>query len=211
MKMKRLLLGLWCPQPERIKVTRTRPTDRVWVPLVASALILSLLAMSSIQMWTPSAVNAFYPTNYGTFASVQPLTEQPTQTTPAPSTVTSVSTDHFTVQFTFPATADPGNAITISVATTAKASGRVDSLSIDVFVYVNQQLSKVGSASILSNKQVSSGNSWQSTLTVTIPSNAVRSEMTGTVTEVWEDMTYNNAYYYSDYWMYSPYYYYPSY
>lgn len=206
MKVKRSLLWRWCPQPERMKVTRTRPTDRTWVPLIASVLILSLLAIQGIQMWAPSAVNAVYPNNYGTFPAVQPMVEQPAQTIPASDTVTSVSTDHFAVQFTFPAYADPGNTVTISTITTAKASKRVNSLSIDVFAYANQQLSKAASATVLSDKQVYSGNTWQTTLTVTIPPNANRSEMIGTVTEVWEETTYGN-YYSPDYWTYYPYYY----
>ena len=175
MKEKRSLLWRWCPQPERMKSTRTRPTDKPWVPLVASALILSLLAIQGAQMWTPSAVNTIYPNSYAPASAVQPFAETPTQTAPASQTVTSVSTDHFTVQFTFPESADPGNTIVMSVTTTAKSSGKVDNLSIEVFAYVNRQLAKTTSTTVLTSKQVQSGNSWQTTLSVTIPPNADRS------------------------------------
>src|SRR3972149_1159789 len=131
MKERRSLLWRWCPQPERMKVTRTRPTDRSWVPLVASAVLLSLLAIQSVQMLTPSAVNTIYPNNYASFPAVQPAVDTPTQTAPASQTVTTVSADHFTVQFSFPDSADPGHTITISTVTTAKASKQVNSLSIE--------------------------------------------------------------------------------
>ncbi len=220
MKLKRSFLWRWCPQPERMKATRTRPTDRAWAPLVASALILSLLAIQGVQMWAPSAVNAFQPVNYGTFPTVQPIAEQPAQLPPTSNIVTTASTEHFTVQFTFPASASPGNTITISTIATAKASVTVTSLSIDIFAYTNQQLAKATSSTIVSDKEVSSGTNWQTTLTVAIPPNTNRSMMVGTLTEVWKETT-TSSNYPSNYWQYYsgnyPYYYpyysyyYPSY
>jgi len=208
MKEKRSLLWRWCPQPERMTATRTRPTDRSWVPLIASALLLSLLAIQGAQMWTPSAVNAIYPNSYSPAYAAQPFAETPTQTTPASQTVTTISTDHFTVQLTFPESADPGNTITISTTTTAKSSGQVDNLSIEVLTYVNRQLAKATSATVLTNRQVHSGNTWQTTLTVTIPPNADRSVVVGIVTETWEEMSsYYDSYSYLPYYPY----YYPSY
>jgi hypothetical protein len=158
-------------------------------------------------MWTPSAVNAVYPNSYGPIPAAQPMMETPTQTTPVSQTATTISTDHFTVQFTFPESADPGNTITISTTTTAKTSEQVDSLSIGVFAYVNRQLVQTTSAAVLTNKQVYSGNTWQTTLAMTVPPNANRSMMMGTVTEVWEEtITYHNSY---AYWPYQRYYYPP--
>jgi hypothetical protein len=208
MKEKRSLLWRWCPQPERMTATRTRPTDRSWVPLIASALLLSLLAIQGAQMWTPSAVNAIYPNSYSPASAAQPLAETQAQTTPASQTVTTVSTDHFTVQLTFPESADPGNTITITTTTTAKSSGEVDNLSIEVFSYVNRQLAKATSATVLTNSQVHTGNTWQTTLSATIPPNADRSVMVGIVTEAWEDVSsYYGSYGYLPYYPY----YYPSY
>jgi hypothetical protein len=181
--------------------------------LVASALILSFVAIQGAQMWTPAAVNIIYPNSYGQVAAVQPFSEMPTQTTPASQTVTAVSTDHFTIQFTFPESADPGNTIAISTTTTAKSSGQVDNLSIEVFAYVNRQLAKATSTTVLTNKQVRSGNTWQTTLTVAIPGNADRSVMVAIVTETWEETSsYYDSYGYMPYHASYPYYPYdPSY
>jgi len=159
-------------------------------------------------MWTPSAVNAIYPNSYSPAYAAQPIAETPTQTTPASQTVTTISTDHFTVQLTFPESADPGNTITISTTTTAKSTGEVDNLSIEVLAYVNRQLAKATSATVLTNRQVHSGNTWQTTLSATIPPNADRSVTLGIVTETWEEMSsYYDSYGYLPYYPYN----YPSY
>jgi len=203
MKEKRSLLWRWCPQPERMRATRSRPTDRPWVPLVASVLLLSLLAIQGAQMWSPSAVNVIYPNSYSPASAAQAFAETPTQTAPASQTVTTISTDHFTVQLTFPESADPGNTITISTTTTAKSSGQVDNLSIEVLTYVNRQLTKATSATVLTSRQVHSGNTWQTTLTVTISPNADRSVMVGIVTETWEETSsYYDSYRYLSYYPY---------
>jgi hypothetical protein len=175
--------------------------------LIASALVLSLLAIQGAQVWTPTAVNTIYPSDYGPAAPVQPFSETPTQTTPASQIVSAISTDHFTIQFTFPESADPGNTIAISTMTTAKSSGQVDNLSIEVFVYANGQLSKATSTTVLTNKQVRSGNTWQTSLAMTIPGDADRSVMVGTVTETWEETSsYYDSYGYFPYYEYYPYY-----
>jgi len=159
-------------------------------------------------MWSPSAVNMIYPNSYTPASAVQPFAETPTQTTQTSQTATTISTDHFTVQLTFPESADPGDTITVSATTTAKSSGEVDNLSIEVFAYVNRQLAKAASATVLTNKQVNSDNTWQNTLTVAIPPNADRSVMIGIVTETWEDVSsYYGSYGYLPYYPY----YYPSY
>lgn len=207
MKERRSSLWRWCPQPERLKLARTRPTERAWIPLIASALILSLLAFQGIQMWTPSAVNTSYPNNYAAFPTVEPRRETPTETAPAAESTTSVSSDHFTVQFTFPESADPGKTVTVSATTTAKANKKVNSLSIEVFAYVDRQLAKVATATVLKEQKIRSGDTWQTTLAVTIPLNAQRSTMIGTVTEVWEETSsYYSSWYYLPYYPYHPYY-----
>jgi outer membrane murein-binding lipoprotein Lpp len=158
-------------------------------------------------MWSPSAVNVIYPNSYSPAYAAQPIAETPTQTTPASQTVTTISTDHFTVQLTFPESADPGNTIAISTTTTAKSTGEVDNLSIEVYAYVNRQFAKATSATVLTNRQVNSGNTWQTTLTVTISPNADRNVMVGIVTETWEETSSFNSYGYLPYYPY----YYPSY
>ncbi len=127
---------------------------------------------------------------------------------PASENTALVSTDHLTIQFTFPEAADPGKTITISATTTAKATKKVSSLSIEVFTYVDRQLATVGGTTILKDQRIRSGDTWQTALVVSIPPNAQRSTMIGTVTEVWEETT---SYRYSSYY-YLPYYpYYPDY
>jgi hypothetical protein len=159
-------------------------------------------------VWSPSALNVIYPNSYSPASAAQPFAETPTQTTQTSQTATTISTDHFTVQLTFPESADPGDTITVSATTTAKSSGEVDNLSIEVFAYVNRQLVKATSATILTNRQVHSGNTWQNTLTVTIPPNADRSVMVGIITEASEDTSsYYGSYGYLPYYPY----YYPSY
>lgn len=191
-----------------MRATRTRLTDRSWIPLVASAFLLSLLAIQSAQMWSPSAVNVIYPSSYSPVSTAQPFSEMPTQPAQTSQTAATISTDHFTVQLTFPESADPGDTITVSTTTTAKSSGTVDSLSIEVLMYVNRQLAKATSATILTDKQVHSGNTWQNTLAATIPQNADRSVMVGIITETWEDTSsYYGSYGYLPYYPY----YYPSY
>jgi hypothetical protein len=161
-------------------------------------------------------VNTSYPNNYSAVPPVEPRLETPTETAPAAESTTSVSSDHLTVQLTFPESADPGKTITISATTTARANKKVNSLSIEVFTYVDQQLAKVATATVLKEQKIRSGDTWQTTLAVTIPLNAQRSTMIGTVTEVWEETTsYYSSSYYLPYYPYYPYYpydpYYPPY
>jgi len=178
--------------------------ERSWAPLVASTLILSLLAMQGLQMWTPSAVNVIYPNSYAPFPALEPRAETAAASPLASETTTLVSSDHLTVQFSFPDSAEPGKTITVSAVTTAKASKKVNRLSIEVFTYVDKQLLKEAEATVLENKKVRSGDTWQTTLIVTVPISAERSAMIGTVTEVWEETTSYSPYYYS--WPYYPYY-----
>jgi len=205
MKDKRQSTWRWCPEPERTKLTRTRPADRPWLPLVASALILSLLAIQGAQMWAPSAVNANYMNSFSTVPAVEPSPDTTPSSTTASETNAVISSDHLTIQFTFPESADPGKTITVSAITTAKADKKVSSLSIEIFAYVDKQLTKTASATVLKDQRVHSGDTWQTTLAVIVPVNAQRSAMIGTVTETWDETT---TYYYSPqyYWPYYPYY-----
>jgi len=207
MKARRILRWKWCPHPEHINVSRTRPADRSWIPLFASALVLSLLAFQGIKMWAPSALNTPFPNTYGSFAAVQPALETPAEATPAAQLTTVVSTEHVTVQLVFPEFADPGETITISARTTAKSSGKVISLTIEVFSYIDKQLVKATSETVVKDKNVRSGDAWQTSLLSVVPTSTQRSAMIGTVTEVWEETL---TYYYGPYY-YGPYYRWPGY
>ena len=204
MKGRRFLLWRWCPDPERMKVTRTRPADRSFVPLAASAVVLLVLAFQGIQPWAPSAaVNYVSPNSYSPFPLAQPGFEAPAQTTTASQITSAVSTEHLTVQLMFPESADPGQSVIISATTTAKSKGKVVTLTIEVYSYADKQLVKGASETVVKDKKVRTGDTWQTSLTAVIPTNAERAAMVGTVTEVWEETSY---YYSSSY--YRPYYYY---
>jgi hypothetical protein len=197
MKEKHAFPWQWCPQPERIQIKRPRPIDKAWVPLITSALILSLLAIQGVQVLTPSTVSGFNPNSYGAvLPAAQTILQTPSQAPQASQTTTSISTDHFTVQFTFPESADPGNTITVSAITTAKSNGRIVSLTADVFSYVDSQLVKSASETIATDRDVGSGDNWQTSLTVVVPTNVQRGPLIGVVTEVWQEET---NYYYSNY------------
>lgn len=213
MKEKRLVLWRWCPHPERMKVSRTRPLERPWLPLAASALILSLLAVQGMQLWAPPAVNAAYPTNYATFLPIEPAVQALTETK-APSQIMSVvSTEHLTVQLAFPDTADPGQSISVTASTRAKSDTKVIGLSIEIFSYIDKQLIKAAGETVLKDIEVHSGDTWQTTLNLVVPGIAQRSAMIGTVTEVWEETkSYSyGPYYYQYYPSYYPYQYDPAY
>jgi len=208
MRVRRFAFWRWCPHPEHVKITRTRPTNRSWLPLVASALILSLLAVQGIQLWAPSSVSAINPNSYGAFPAVQPAVDTPSQTGSAPQLTSSVTTEHLTVQLVFPESADPGQTVTVSATTTARSKAKVVSLSIEIFSYVDKQLVRTASATVVKDKQVRSRDAWQTSLAVVVPTSAARGAMIGTVTEVWEETTtYYAPYYYAPYyWPYYPYY-----
>lgn len=137
--------------------------------LVAVALILFVLVVGPV---IPSA--------YGVGAA------------PKKSTIT-VSTAHVSVQLTFPYSADPGQAISVSAAVTANSHGRMIRFSIDIFSYVNGQLVRLASETILTNTNVRVGDNWQAWLPLVVPANAQRGPLIGRATEVWQETSY---YYY---------------
>jgi hypothetical protein len=110
-----------------------------------------------------------------------------------------------TVKFTFPESVIPGETVTASASVTAKSSAKVKTLSVEIFCYADRQLVKSVAQVILNDKKVRSSDSWQSSLAVTVPMNAQRAALIGTVTEVWEETTqYYNSYYPWP-WYYPPY------
>lgn len=200
MKSRRFLLWRWCPRPEHMKATRTRPVDRAWMSLLASGLLLSLLAIQGIQLWVPPTVSAGYPNNYSPLPPVEPPSELPAATTSPSQLMSRVSTGHLDVQLEFPESAEPGQTVTILATTTANSNVKVVSMSIDIFSYANNQLVKSASETVLKDKRVHSGDTWQTSLAVVVPTTAQRSVMIGTITELWEETTsYYAPYYYAPY------------
>jgi hypothetical protein len=119
-----------------------------------------------------------------------------------------VSTNHLTIQLTFPKSVYPGQSITIQAATTAKSNGRIIRVSIDIFSLLDKQLVKIASQTILTDMTVRSGDDWETSLLVFIPTNAQRGPLIGTVTEiwqVWQEARQETSNYYSSYYG-TPYY-----
>jgi len=138
--------------------------------LVVSVLMLSLLAVQGTLSWASTTVSSTAP-NMDTM-------NQMTST---------VWTNHLKVQFFFPASAYPGQHVPISATATVKSSGRIVRYSIDISSYAGKQLVKIASQTIVSDKTVRSGETWQSLLMVVIPTNTQRGQLVGTVTEIWEE------------------------
>jgi len=111
---------------------------------------------------------------------------------PKKSTIT-VSTAHMSVQLTFPYSADPGQAISVSAAATANSHGRMIRFSIDIFSYVNGQLVRLASETIVTDTMVRVGDNWQAWLPLVVPANAQPGPLIGRATEVWQETSY---YYY---------------
>jgi len=155
--------------------------SRYSIALVASALILSVLLIQGAQVWASPSVNGAIPTRSRV-----------------------VSTDHMTVQLTFPDSVYPGQSITIKATTNAKSNGRIIRLSIDIFSFslVDNQLTRLASQTIVTDEVVKSGDNWQSSLVVVIPTYAPPGPLIGTLTEVWQvwrGAVQETPNYYSDY------------
>lgn len=178
MKNARLLVLRSSPNPRNTRSSATPLPGPSLMALVASVLMLSLLVVSAV---IPSA--------YGVASGTKPSRS-------------TVSTDHLTVEFTFPYSADLGQSITISATSTAKSNGRIIRFSIDIFSYVDKQLVRLASRTIVTDTIVRVGDNWQTWLQVVVPTNAQRGPLMGTVTEVWQETS--TYYYYTSYCSYSP-------
>lgn len=154
-------------------LTRTPRAGRPFrYALLTSVLMLSILAVQGTQVWASAAVA-------GTVTQV----------------TSTASTIHMTVQLIFPASAYRGQSVQISATTTATSSANIVSFSIDIASYVNGQLVKLASETIVSNMYVQAGDVWQTLLVVAIPTDAQPGPLIGTVTEV----SLTSSYYYSYY------------
>jgi hypothetical protein len=107
-----------------------------------------------------------------------------------------VSTNRFSVNLVYPSSAYAGESEVVAAVTTARSSGTVVSLSIDIFSYVNGRPVRIASETILANTHVQSGNKWRTFFVVTIPANAQSGPLSGTITEVWQQP---QSYYSSNY------------
>jgi hypothetical protein len=114
-----------------------------------------------------------------------------------PSQITStVSTNRFSVYLVYPSSAYAGESEVVAALTTARSSGTVVSLSIDIFSYVNGRPVRIASEIILANTHVQAGNKWHTFFVVTVPANAQSGPLSGTITEVWQQL---QSYYSTNY------------
>jgi len=149
--------------------------------LLISVLMLSILAVQGTQVWASAAVAG-------------PVTQ----------VTSTASTSHMTVQLVFPASAYRGQSVQISATTTATSSANIVSFSIDIASYVNGQLVKLVSQTIVANTYVQAGDVWQTLLVVAIPTDAQPGPLIGTITEVSLTSNYYYSYYGTPYYYYRP-------
>lgn len=122
---------------------------------------------------------------------------------------------HFDVTFTFPKNAKPADSIVVSASAVAKSYIRVRDLSIQVLAYVEGgDLQSIGSASLVTEQYVSSGDKFSKDLFVTVPTNIPRGELAAVFSETISLSSYGYGYYPSYYYYYGNpayYWYYPYY
>jgi hypothetical protein len=163
-------------EPKNAKLKTTLPTHRSFrCGLLIFALIVSLLAVQGTQAWAS--------TTGGRNFTLTQMTS-------------TVSTNRFSVYLVYPSSAYAGESEVVAAVTTARSSGTVVSLSIDVFSYVNGRPVRIASETILANTHVQAGNKWRTFFVVTIPANAQSGPLFGTITEVWQQP---QSYYSSNY------------
>ncbi len=123
---------------------------------------------------------------------------------------------NFDVTFTFPKNGNPGDSIVVSATAVAKSYVRIADLSIQVLAYTESgDLQSIGSASLATNQYVSNGDKFSKDLSVTIPTNTPRGELTAVFSQATSLMNYGYPYYssyyyyrgYPTYYWYYPYYY----
>jgi len=125
---------------------------------------------------------------------------------------------YFDLDLTYPMNGKPGETITIAVTATAKKDCEVQDLSVEFFAYSGSgDPRSIGSASVVKQTNVVSGNSFQKSTALTIPADAPRSFLMAVASETVRTYTYMYSYYYvypywwwynaSRYWWWHPVYY----
>lgn len=110
---------------------------------------------------------------------------------------------YFDVDVAYPDNGKPGEPVTISVVATAKKDCEVQDLSVELFAYSTSGDPRlIGSASVLKQTSVVSGNSFQRIVTIGIPADVPRSFLMAVVSESVRTYSYSYSYYYSYYYPY---------
>jgi hypothetical protein len=94
-----------------------------------------------------------------------------------------VSLSHLSVQLTYPSMVLPGQPVTINIMAQAKDSFQLTSLSLQVYLAGQNNLSQLTSATVAQNMIMSSGNQINKQVQVTVPSDATRTSLVAVVTE----------------------------
>jgi len=116
----------------------------------------------------------------------------------SPQVSSTVSLQYFTVQVQYPSIVQPGDNVQMNFQATAKSSINLGSLDAQVFYIQGSSLQQITSATIASNQNVISGNTFSKVIQVQIPGNAPRTALFASFTESVK-VSYTNGYSYSYY------------
>lgn len=109
---------------------------------------------------------------------------------------------YFDIYFSYPANGKPGETITVTLTATAKKNCEVQDISVEFFAYsISGEPRLIGSTSIVKQASVVSGNSFQKSVSLTIPMDAPRSFLMAVASETVRTYSYTYSYYYTyPYW-----------
>ena len=116
----------------------------------------------------------------------------------SPQVSSTISLQYFTVQAQYPSIVQPGDNVQVNFQATAKSSVNLDSLDAQVFYVQGSSLQQITSATIVSNQNVASGNTFSKIIEVQIPQGAPRTALFASFTESVK-VSYTNGYSYSSY------------
>ena len=121
----------------------------------------------------------------------------------SPQVSSTVSLQYFTIQAQYPLTVLPGDNIQVYVQAVAKSAVDLESLGAQIFLVEGNSLQQVTSATVVSNQNVASGNTFTKNIQFSIPQGTLRTALFAAFTETVK-LSYVNAYSYS-YYNYYPY------
>jgi len=114
---------------------------------------------------------------------------------------------YFDLDVSYPDSVKPGESVTIYVTASAKKDCEIQDLTVELFAYSLSGESKlISSISVAKQTTVTSGNSFQKSVAITVPTDALRSFLIAVASE--SVRTYSYSYSYSYYYGY-PYWSYP--
>ncbi|HUK28492.1 MAG TPA: hypothetical protein VLV31_08710 [Candidatus Acidoferrales bacterium] len=124
------------------------------------------------------------------------LTSKPATAQPPPVTST-VSLQYFTIQAQYPSIVLPGQNVQVSVQAVAKSSANLQNLVAQIFLVEGSNLQQLTSATIMSNQNIASGNTFSQNVQLSIPQDAPRTALFAEFTETVK-VSYVNGYSYGN-------------